>query len=104
MRETARERRTRERGGQGPRQLPWRQLENSFRPAELLDAEQVERVHAASLKLLFELGLEFQNHEALGILRANGAVVDDETGIVRFPPDLVESWVARAPSGFTVRS
>ena len=104
MRETARERRTRERGGQGPRQLPWRRLENSFRPAELLDAEQVERVHSASLKLLSELGLEFQNREALEILRKNGAVVDHGTGIVRFPSDLVEAWVTRAPSSFTVRS
>jgi len=103
-RETGRERRTRERGGQTVRQLPWRRLENPWRPLELLDAEQVERVHAASMRLLSDFGLEFQSEEALAVLARNGAVADPSTGLVRFPPEVVEHWVAKAPRAFTVYS
>ena len=103
-RETGRERRTRERGGQTVRQLPWRRIENPWRPLELLDAEQVERVHAASMRLLSDFGLEFQSEEALAVLARNGAVADPSTGLVRFPPEVVGHWVAKAPRAFTVYS
>jgi trimethylamine---corrinoid protein Co-methyltransferase len=103
-RETGRERRTRERGGQTVRQLPWRRIENPWRPLELLDAEQVERVHAASMRLLSDFGLEFQSEEALAVLARNGAVTDPSTGLVRFPPEVVGHWVAQAPRAFTVYS
>jgi trimethylamine---corrinoid protein Co-methyltransferase len=103
-RETGRERRTRERGGQTVRQLPWRRLENPWHPLELLDADQVERVHAASMRLLSDYGLEFQSEEALAVLARNGARVDTATGLIRFPPEVVEHWVAQTPRTFTVYS
>ena len=57
MTESVRARRVRERRGSGPKQLPWRRVENNFRPMEVLSSEQVERIHLASLKLLAEFGL-----------------------------------------------
>jgi trimethylamine--corrinoid protein Co-methyltransferase len=104
MRETTRERRVRERGPSGPRQAPWRRLEHTMTPSAVLSEDQVEAIHEASLRILKELGLEFQNPEALSILDAAGADVDHATGMVRFDPDLVEWWVGRAPSAFTLHS
>src|SRR3954447_27012853 len=82
MTESVRARRVRERRGSGPKQMPWRRGENSFRPMEVLSPEQVERIHTVSLKLLAEFGLEFQNDEALQILAKNGAKVDAASGMV----------------------
>jgi len=98
---SSREERRRRSGG-GVAQRPWRRLRNPFRPIELLSADQVEAIHRASLRLLAELGLEFQNPEALSILAAHGARVDHATGLVRFDPDLVEASVAKAPRSFTL--
>src|SRR3954462_6321940 len=98
MTESVRARRTRERVGSGPKQMPWRRVENSFRPLEVLSSEQVERVHVASLKLLADYGIEFQNEEALRILAANGARVDAATGMVRFPSDVIDHFIAQAPA------
>ena len=97
MTESVRARRVRERRGSGPKQMPWRRVENAFNPLEVLTAEQIERIHLASLKLLSEFGLEFQNEEALRILAANGAKVDAASGMVRFPPELIAHFIAQAP-------
>src|SRR5688572_31516953 len=73
-------------GGSPPR--------NSMRPLELLDEEQVEAVHDASLRLLQEIGIEFIGDDARGALATGGAAVDDETGLVRMPRELVEHALA----------
>jgi trimethylamine--corrinoid protein Co-methyltransferase len=98
MTETVRARRVRERRGSGPKQMPWRRVENSFRPIDVLSPDQVERIHLASLKLLADFGLEFQNDEALKILAANGAKVDLDSRMVRFPAEVVEHFIAKAPA------
>jgi len=98
MTESVRARRVRERRGTGPKQMPWRRVQNSFRPLEVLSEEQVERIHLASLKLLADFGLEFQNDEALKILAANGAKVDLDSRMVRFPAEVVEHFIAQAPA------
>ena len=69
---------------------------------ELLDAEQLERLHQASLYILSELGIDFYDAEVLSILEAHGAQVTGET--VRFDPALIETYVAKAPAQFTQRA
>ena len=83
-------------------QLPWRRVENTFRPTELLRAEQVEAIHEASLRILEELGVEMMNAEARSILEQAGALVDHDTGVVRVGRDIVEDRIARAPARFTL--
>jgi trimethylamine--corrinoid protein Co-methyltransferase len=77
---------------------------NPYKPIEVLDEEQVELIHQASLRVLEELGMEFLSAEALDILAAAGADVDRETMRVRFDRGLVEEAVARAPSQFTLHA
>ena len=76
---------------------------NPLPPFEYLPAADIEKIHTLSLKLLAELGLEFNHPEALAILEAAGAeVLDRETGHVRLPSQLVLDSIAKAPSQFTL--
>jgi trimethylamine---corrinoid protein Co-methyltransferase len=77
-------------------------LRNALGTVSLLTPEQVEDVHDASLRLLEEAGVELMGRAARDVLRAAGALVDDETALVRIPRDVVEAAVATAPSSFTV--
>ena len=75
---------------------------NSFEPVALLDGEQLEAVHVASLRLLQDVGVEFMGGAARAAFADAGALVDDVTGLVRIPEDVVEHALATAPSRFTV--
>ncbi len=84
------------------RQLPWRRIVNPYAPIEVLDEEQIERIHEASLEVLEDIGMEFLSDAALDILEAAGARVERETRRVRFDRGLIEESVARAPARFTL--
>ncbi|MDX1609618.1 MAG: trimethylamine methyltransferase family protein [Halofilum sp. (in: g-proteobacteria)] len=98
----------RRRSGSGRRtanlvpQLPWRSVENGFRPLEILDPEQIERIHDCSLRILEELGVELMNAESRDLFEQAGATVDHETGVVRVDRGLLESLLATAPSSVTL--
>jgi trimethylamine--corrinoid protein Co-methyltransferase len=91
------------RGGSVP-QLPWRQPANPYRPTEILDAEDVERIHEASLSLLENQGMRILHEGARGRLQAAGADVDHAAQTVRFDRGLVMEQVALAPSEFTLHA
>jgi len=63
----------------------------------LLDDAALERLRAATLDILGTTGVAFKSAAARAVLRDAGARVDDESGVVWLPPDLVESAVAGAP-------
>jgi trimethylamine--corrinoid protein Co-methyltransferase len=73
---------------------------NPFGPVELLSVDQVEHIHRAALEVLVRLGVRVLLPEARELLGAAGAVVDEETLMVSFPPELVEGALASAPSSF----
>ncbi len=85
-------------------QPPWRRIANPFPPIEVLEPEQIERIHQASLSILENFGLEMLNPEALDILAAHGAEVDRATSRVRMDRGLVLEQVAKAPRRFTLRA
>ena len=74
----------------------------SFAPVELLDEDQVEGIHDASVRLLEDVGVEFMGSAARTVLAAGGATVDEATGLVRIPRDVVEHALASAPPRFAV--
>ncbi|MEE4276200.1 MAG: trimethylamine methyltransferase family protein [Thermoleophilia bacterium] len=63
----------------------------------LLDDAGLERLRAATLDVLGNTGVAFKSAAARAVLRDAGARVDDESGVVWIPPDLVEATVAAAP-------
>ncbi len=71
--------------------------------ASLLTAEQVERVHAASLEILENTGLLVRHEKARRIFARNGCQVDSEKQIVRFPRRVVEQFRLMMPPTFTFR-
>src|ERR1700693_688245 len=64
-------------------QLPWQPPTNPYAPMEVLSADQIEAIHATSLRILEELGIELMSPRARATLRAAGAEVDEDNGTVR---------------------
>ena len=85
-------------------QLPFRQVENPYPPVEILTAEQVERIHEASLHILENIGINFLLEEAREILKAAGADVDPNSARVRFDRSLILSSIQHAPAEFTIHA
>jgi len=69
--------------------------------AELLTAEQVERIHEASLEILENVGLLVRNERARARFAKYGCRVDAETQVVKFPRAVVEHFRATFPPAFT---
>ena len=67
--------------------------------AELLTQEQVERIHAASLEILEEVGLKVRYEPAREVFAKHGCTVDGER--VKFPRAVVEKYRKMAPPTFT---
>jgi len=66
-------------------------------PLDLLTKDQVKRLHESSLRVLEKTGVKFWDGRAIEVLKRAGAEVDDKTGIVRFPHDLVKTAIKKAP-------
>lgn len=94
-----RERRARRQEARATAEPKLAQPVNRFPVYEVLNEEELETIHQASMEILSEMGIDFYDEEALSILREHGADVRDET--VYFDPALIEEYVAKAPSTFT---
>ena len=73
-------------------------------PHRFHDDAYLDRYKEATLHILEHTGVQFDSPRARSILKEHGAVVDDETGIVRFSPDLVLQAVESAPRDFVLGS
>jgi len=81
-------------------QPPYRAVRNPYPKYEILSEDEVEAIHAASLRVLRDTGMNFLLPEAVELLRR--ADVDDDGVRVRFESDMVQEKVALAPSTFTL--
>jgi trimethylamine--corrinoid protein Co-methyltransferase len=88
----------------GPVLAPLPRLEVPWSPLEVLTVEQVERILVAAFRVLAEAGLEIRGAAARDVFRRAGALVDDETQIVRMGRDLVEAQLAVAPESFVLHA
>ncbi len=85
-------------------QLPFQQVENPYRPVEVLSQDQLQQIHEAALTVLEEIGINFLLDEARQILKSAGADVDPQGTRVRFDRDLIMQSIQKAPSEFTVHA
>jgi trimethylamine---corrinoid protein Co-methyltransferase len=83
-------------------QLPWSQPRYIDAPTEPLDAEGVERIHDAAMRILEEIGIEFLHEEARQVLKDAGCDAAPHSTNVRMDREFVMAQVARAPSSFTI--
>ncbi len=77
-------------------------LRNAFPPLAPLSQDQIEAIHDASLRLLEEIGIEFQGAAACETLRKAGATVEASSGLARIPRAVVLAALKTAPASFTL--
>jgi trimethylamine---corrinoid protein Co-methyltransferase len=94
----------RDRAASGLAQSPFARLRNPFAPFELVSADQIEAIHAASLRVLAEIGMNFLLPEAQALLAEAGCEVEPSGPRVRFDPAFVEERIASAPAAFTLHA
>jgi len=94
------------RRGQGQTPAPaaprWSRVRRPIAPVELIPAEGIEAIHATSMRILEELGIECMSPRACAILSEAGAQVDHASGTVRMDRDLVAELVGQAPARFAL--
>lgn len=73
-------------------------------PYNLVSAEGVAMIHDRTLGLLTDIGIVFDDPDALDLLREHGCSVDPETKVVSFDPDLVMTCLDRSPKTFRLRA
>ena len=88
------------RGSAAIEQMPWAPPRLIDPPVEPLRPEGVAAIHDGAMRILEEIGIQFLNEEALGILREAGCSIDGDT--VRMGRDFVMEMVGKAPSSFTI--
>ncbi|MEI7470040.1 MAG: trimethylamine methyltransferase family protein [Chloroflexota bacterium] len=84
--------------------LPYRVLKNRFPPVEMLNQEQIDKIHNASMRILEEIGIDFVEPESLSLWEKAGARVDHKAQHVWIDRALLMSLVSKAPSEFTLRA
>jgi trimethylamine--corrinoid protein Co-methyltransferase len=74
------------------------------RPVNILQRDEILNIHDASLKILEEIGVIFQDAEVLSLLEENGATVDRKSMLVKFSRDQVMKAIKLAPSKYLLFS
>jgi len=78
-----------------------------FKPLEILNSGEIADIHKAVLDILWETGVLIYHERALQLFRQNGCKVqsrDKQSGVVRFPPTLVEESLRRCPTRYELEA
>lgn len=67
---------------------------------KFLSESEIDTLHKSSLDILQNTGVIVDLGELQRILSDEGAEIDTEENIVKFPPALIEKSIDRAPAGF----
>jgi trimethylamine---corrinoid protein Co-methyltransferase len=81
-----------------------RGIRNTLKPANILSGEAEEKIHDASLRMLRDQGVAFEEARALDLFRRAGQRVDDDSQRVFFDPAFVIETAAKAPQRFTLHA
>lgn len=64
--------------------------------------DELRQIDEAVMHMLSEVGVEVNSEQALDIFNENGAEVDYDTNLVKFPRSLIEDCLDKAPSDVTL--
>lgn len=81
--------------------IPFRTIRNPMPPMQILGAEAIEKIHAASMRILEEVGLVMMDAETLALWENAGAQVEHKQQLVKLDRALLLELVSRAPAEFT---
>ena len=88
----------------GPALEPLPQLRVPWAPLEVLSGEQVERILQAAWRVLEEAGVEIRSSSARDVYRSAGALVDDQSQVVRLGRELVAAQLVHVPERFVLHA
>ncbi len=84
-------------------QVEYQQIRNPYKPLEVLDQDQLEKIHDASMIVLEDVGMQVLDQSTRETLKIAGFDVNHQTNRVRFDRDGVMELIAKAPAVITVR-
>lgn len=87
----------------GPRQLDWQPAARTLAPLAPLSDDEVEHIHLTSLRILEEIGVEVLSPSMVDIATKAGAIRGADKQRLRLGHDVVEHFIALAPSQITIR-
>ncbi len=79
-------------------------LRNPFTPQAGFSDDEIAAMHETALRVLEELGMRVLLDEARQIYREGGAIVDEQTQMVRIGRDMVAAALATAPRSIRLRA
>ncbi len=87
-----------------PRSHGYRQLRHPFAPQRVFSDDAIADIHEMALRALSELGMKILLPEARGIFAKAGALVDEDSQMVRIGSDLVEQALRTTPRSVRMRA
>jgi trimethylamine--corrinoid protein Co-methyltransferase len=69
---------------------------------QILSESEKERIHKDSVEILETVGINFRSDKALGLLKQNGAIVDEANNIARIPKEMLDQALRTAPKSFVL--
>ncbi|MDG2407026.1 MAG: trimethylamine methyltransferase family protein [Paracoccaceae bacterium] len=85
-------------------QTPWRRFKNPYAPIEILNPDQLQKIHDNSMRILSDIGIKVLDPRSRSHLAKAGCSVNEASEMVRFDPDLVIELVALAPATFDLHA
>lgn len=70
------------------------------KPLEILEKNEVDKIHETAIKVLKEVGVKMDHPEALKVFKANGCEVDETKKIVKIPEGLIKEQLKHVPKKF----
>lgn len=67
---------------------------------KMFTKDELEKIHLATLDVLWNVGVKVESNEAIQILDGGGCNIDQNKGIVHMPPHLVEDAIRTCPPTF----
>jgi trimethylamine--corrinoid protein Co-methyltransferase len=71
-------------------------------PVAILKEEDKKQIHEAGLNVMETVGVRIHSKVARDSLKKAGAIVDERTGVVKFPINLTKSLISKAPQGIVL--
>jgi trimethylamine--corrinoid protein Co-methyltransferase len=91
-------------GGKPATRAPnYRELRNRFTPQPIFAEDEVLAIHDSALHVLEGLGIRVLLPEARAFFKSAGAIVDDDTQMVRIGRDIVGQALLDSPKSFRAR-
>lgn len=96
--------RARNRTPSGPaRAVDYWNLQNPFPMQPVFSEDEIASMHETALRVLEELGLRVLNAEARALFGAAGAIVDEDSEMVRIGREIIEQALVTAPRSITLK-